>query len=150
MCERQYTSDAIAELQKIGSSSNSTVYIYVLKEEGNEEIRYVGQSIAPRGRLAGHLACLGTAETHARAQWIREAVSQGKQIHLEVIEECHVLKGAERELHWFNYYKNNGHRLTNQRKPGDTYAAANAKGRTWEAYCKRRDAQKVESHSPGK
>lgn len=95
---------------------NST-YIYALVDPFTDEIRYVGKSIRPGGRLHDH--CNDTSNTH-RVHWVQSVISRGgtpKLVILEVLSRSDDWQAAER--HWIRLCKERGARLVNGTSGGD-------------------------------
>lgn len=83
-------------------------YIYGLHEDGSEEIRYVGKTIAPQKRLMEHLRIKdGQVLTH-KDEWIRHCLQNGKSVIMKILEECTKLNVDQRERYWINYYAEKG------------------------------------------
>lgn len=92
-------------------------YIYALTEPDTGEIRYIGKSIRPLGRLADH--CNDPSKTH-RTNWIQSLLSNGKRPGMVVLEE--VADGdrwQDVERAWIARGRSAGWRLTNCTSGGD-------------------------------
>lgn len=92
---------------------SNKVYIYVLKEKGSDEVKYVGQTIDPHTRLSGHRNSAKIDSTNPKSAWIAEVHSRGGTVELEVIEECDFSDAGKREAFWMKYYRGKGVSLTN-------------------------------------
>lgn len=90
-------------------------YIYVLRESGCNEVRYVGQTTNPKSRKGQHCKqsprWLGVASP--RRTWLVDARSRGVSVDFEIIEECNITNVFERESFWIEHYRRQGHRITN-------------------------------------
>jgi hypothetical protein len=92
---------------------NGRVYIYTLAHPLTGEVRYVGKSIDPEGRLRGHITEKGTAHKN---NWIRSLLREGLTPKCEVLEELddpNDCQWQEAERFWINSLRFLGCRLTN-------------------------------------
>lgn len=96
--------------------SNQKVYIYALSETGDDNVRYVGQTISPGTRLAAHFNTDTLVEENPKRQWIEDVKQRGQSIEMEIIDECRVDEAVKHEQKWINHYRENGHDLTNTAK----------------------------------
>lgn len=92
------------------------VYIYGLREEGSNELRYVGKTKDIHERFMQHLR-QGDDIHSGKNQWITACKTHGITINQVILEECTIANSDERESHWINFYRGNGHRLTNYFRP---------------------------------
>jgi len=93
------------------------IYIYVLIDPRNSQIRYVGKSIRPKDRLTNH--CNDHSKNH-RCYWIQELLSLGmmpKQQTIEIVPPN--ISWQEREIYWISYYKRCSANLVNCTDGGD-------------------------------
>lgn len=97
--------------------SNQTVYIYFLCEPDTGDIRYIGKTIMPEGRLRNHTN--DRVPCH-RTNWIKGLKARGLEPEMVIVEE---IKGdwpwQESERYWINYAKAHGCRLVNSTDGGD-------------------------------
>lgn len=103
--------------------SEETTWIYGLKEEGSDEIRYVGASVDPYVRMGTHLR----GSSRAMKDWVECCRDRGVDIQLVCIEEVSEVNGgrgkarhpvvAEAEDRWMVILLDEGHRLVNKRLP---------------------------------
>lgn len=89
------------------------VYIYGLHEDGSDEIRYVGQTIAPETRLTQHLNT-NQDVTQDKLNWVKDCLSRGAAIKMKIIEECDSDSATEREKHWIKHYFSGGKLVNRQ------------------------------------
>ena len=89
------------------------IFIYGLKNLGSDEFRYIGKTCRPLNRLKEHLKEKIRLFSYHKLNWIRLSQEQNIEIVFEIIEECTIYNWEEREIYWINFYKENGHRLTN-------------------------------------
>ena len=87
-------------------------HIYILREKGDDEARYVGCTINPKNRLYGHVleAVNYPTASAEKTKWIRSI----SIVELEVIDLCSEDESREREKQWIDHFRNIGHRLTNK------------------------------------
>ncbi len=90
--------------------NEKTVFIYVLKESGNDEVRYVGKTESPKARFGQHHR---PYDDSAKDKWIDRVYERGNIVEMEIIDECPEGQWREREHKWIEHYHNAGHRLTN-------------------------------------
>lgn len=89
-----------------------SIYIYVLREKGNPEVRYVGQSVHPETRLYQHFSenkRKSKRLNHPLRKWMDSICI----LEMEVIEKCRNELAADREHYWENHFRGRGDRLTN-------------------------------------
>lgn len=79
-------------------------YIYGLREVDKKQLRYIGKSNDPVGRLRKHKQESKLKKTHKDC-WIRSCLSSGKKIEYIIIEKVIIENWAEREKYWINFYK---------------------------------------------
>lgn len=105
-------------------------YIYALLDPNTKQIRYVGKSNNPRGRLSDHISEAKNIRTH-RHNWIKSLYPLEPE--LKILEECLESNWAERERWWIAHFKSKGHPLTNSTDGGE--------GVTWTPELRERIAQ---------
>lgn len=93
-----------------------TTFIYVLKDPGTGEVRYVGKAHDPKTRLRWHLSEKG--DTH-KINWIKSLKVDGKAPLLEVIDEVPIEYWQQWEAAWIYFFRETGTRLTNATSGGD-------------------------------
>lgn len=101
----------------------SSSYIYVLRELGNAEVRYVGQTQSPQHRFYSYSNgsdIKNLRDSNLRKSWLSGLYSTGIGFDMEVIEECSLSIVTQREDYWMKYYRALGHRLTNMSQPGNS------------------------------
>lgn len=94
------------------------VYIYALKNKELEEIRYVGKTTRPKFRLKEHLNEKVRKFSYHKLNWINESKRNNKEIELIIIEEVNESNWQDKEKFYIDYYRVNGHRLTNHLEGG--------------------------------
>lgn len=94
-----------------------TVYIYFLSEPDTGDIRYIGKTIRPEGRLRNHIN--DRSKCH-RTNWIKSLAHRGLEPVMTIVEE---IRGdwpwQESERYWIAYAKSHGCRLVNSTDGGD-------------------------------
>lgn len=94
--------------------SERKVYIYILTEQGSNDVRYVGQTVNLEDRLIGHLDPSKMSESNPKRIWIEDVISRGSTLSINAIEETVPSKSREREQYWIDYYTESGAVLTNR------------------------------------
>jgi len=107
------------------------ISIYALVDPETEQVRYIGKSLHPESRFNAHM------HDHTRSQkgdWIQGLIKRGLVPEMRIVEEVPRDQGEMREIYWMNYYKEQGHSITNvinnqsgeraQPKPFDTNSFA--------------------------
>lgn len=96
------------------------MYIYVLREEGDSEVRYVGKTKNPRQRLISHLSPVSTSP---KDKWVSSLIydkngnpTKTVRVVMDVIDECTDENSNFIELKWIKHYAERGDRLTNDMK----------------------------------
>lgn len=95
---------------------SSKVFIYVLSEDGSDEVKYVGQTVSPGTRLYAHLENDSTIASNKKRLWIDDVKSRNGNIAMHIIDECDQDESRQREQEWIDYYQSNGSDLTNSAK----------------------------------
>src|SRR3972149_9379407 len=95
-------------------------FIYGLVDPRNDEIRYIGQTVNPKGRLSVHLHAARHGEHTYRSRWIGGLLELNLKPSLTILEEAiSTDKIDEREIWWITEAKARGWRLTNMTEGGD-------------------------------
>lgn len=89
------------------------IYIYALRETGQQAVKYVGQTNNLDSRLKQHLHTAKRRGVNPRDIWIADVLSRNNSVEIELIEECDIDTVAERENYWIEHYRAKGHPLTN-------------------------------------
>ena len=95
-------------------------FIYGLRTEGSDEIRYIGVAENLRRRLHQHIRDVQRGETGHKANWIRQLIDQGGQ-EIEIVELAYFETSQEafaQEESYIRAYREAGHRLTNMAEGG--------------------------------
>lgn len=92
------------------------VYIYTLSEEGNSDVRYVGQTAHPDARLISHYNVDNLTSTNSKRVWIEDLISRNGRLVMAIVDECDVNEATIREQEWIDYYSAEGCVLTNSIK----------------------------------
>lgn len=91
------------------------VYIYALREDGSDDIRYVGQTVNPQERLQGHREDFvkRSNDSNPKRKWVTEVSKSGKAIVMDILEESNSDAASAREQHWIEHFSGLGCCLTN-------------------------------------
>ena len=109
-----------------------TTWIYGLREEGSDHYRYVGSTVDPDRRLAGHLS--GSCVAEGLKAWLDSVRAFGQGIAMDRLEELPVRSDgsvarhpmvARAEDRWITDLLCDGHDLVNARVPGSKFRAPN-------------------------
>lgn len=93
------------------------IFIYLLRDPRDNQIRYVGKTDDPQTRYNNHL---NEKSRCARVQWIRELRSLGLQPTLDIVEELADDDiWEDREILWIRHYRDMGCNLTNGTDGGE-------------------------------
>lgn len=96
-----------------------TIYIYVLIDPRNNEIRYVGKSINPNVRVRRHISeAKNSKQTNHRINWLKNLASDGYKPIIEIIDEV-VGEWEWLEIYWINQLKVWGFKLVNSTDGGE-------------------------------
>jgi len=79
----------------------ANAFIYVLKNPIDDEVCYVGKTIAPQRRLNGHISS-GKYRRTSVEKWIYDLACQGHAPIMTIIEECTEDNINERERFWID------------------------------------------------
>jgi group I intron endonuclease len=108
-------------------SNLNIAYIYVLICPKTGEVRYVGKTVNPKSRYAGHLSWKG--HTHV-SRWIHSLINDGLKPILDIVDLCTKENWIERERYWIAYYRELGRDLTNLNGGGGGQFEASDETRT--------------------
>jgi hypothetical protein len=92
------------------------ITIYGLVDPRNGHIRYIGQTMKPKTRLAAHCSDVGLAGAVKKAAWIKELKEVGMKPQLLELENVPVDEANSCESFYIDYFKMLGADLTNGRK----------------------------------
>lgn len=111
--------------------NSKLIYIYTLSHPITTEIRYVGKTINPSGRLREHIthAKLYRDKTH-KGNWIRRLLRNELRPVMTTIQETTEQEWEQAEKYWIQYYKDKGYKLTNSTDGGDGTKGHKHKKRT--------------------
>jgi hypothetical protein len=88
------------------------VYIYALIDTATKEVRYIGKTVNPGGRLRAHCQCRGA--NPRLDNWIKKLKRKGLKPEIVVVEEVVESDWKLREQYWIAYYREiMGDRLIN-------------------------------------
>jgi hypothetical protein len=80
--------------------------LYVLTENNEKEIRYVGKTIHPTKRLKEHIKEAQKKNNTQKHFWINKQLINGNEIKMCIIEECNGDNWDEREKYWISKFPN--------------------------------------------
>lgn len=95
-----------------------TTFIYVLKDPDSDEIRYVGKSNDPEGRLTSHLWHAHKTQTR-KNNWLQKLLRENKRPKLEILDEVPYVEWPSWEVAYIDFFKTEGCRLVNGTLGGD-------------------------------
>lgn len=99
------------------SERQMTTYIYGLIDPFTDEMRYIGKSIRPEGRLRDH--CNDHSDCH-RTHWIQSVLARGERPKLVILQELDdSADWQQAERDWIAKVRSEGARLTNSTDGGD-------------------------------
>lgn len=109
------------------------VFIYGLREVGDDEIRYVGQSVNPAKRIRIHATCGDTdlRDFNPRKVWINSVKAKKGGIEMIVLDKCALRDASAEEQKWVNLLLKHEHRLTNVNIAGMSTGVAFLTGNTY-------------------
>lgn len=88
-------------------------YVYKLVDPTTGEVRYIGQTcVGLRERLRQHINKSYNSNTHV-ANWIKSLRAKGVKPVIELIEKCSIDDLDSREIHYINYFRESGAKITN-------------------------------------
>lgn len=70
-------------------------YIYALKDPRTNEVRYIGITTNPKQRYIAH--CSHHTRADAKGKWIKELKSANMKPKMEILEDCDLEDGFQRE-----------------------------------------------------
>ena len=91
-------------------------YIYGLKKEDEEIIRYIGKANDPKQRLERHINESKRLNKTRKHKWINKIINNGEKIIVIILEKVKLEDWEEKERFWINKYKHNN--LTNHATGG--------------------------------
>lgn len=96
-----------------GRPSDQVIAIYLLRDPGTYEPRYVGKAANPKKRLVQHLGPSSLRGRTYKARWLAALVRQGKKPLLEILQWVSTQAWSGAEKHYIAEFKAMGARLTN-------------------------------------
>lgn len=96
-----------------------TVFIYGLFDPRNYRLKYIGQAVSPKNRLARHILHARKGVRSYKDNWIRGLLKHGLEPSLEILEECIKDNCNDIEKVWIKDCKAIGIKLTNMTKGGN-------------------------------
>lgn len=97
-----------------------TVFIYILIDPRDNEIRYVGKTIQSLSdRLCGHRSEARRGEKNWRSNWVRQLLRLGYDPRIVLVQEVPRSDWNAAENYWIGYYRSIGCRLTNGTEGGE-------------------------------
>lgn len=96
-------------------SEERIVWVYCLRHPASGQVGYVGSAYNPRQRAREHFAerLWGSSQ---KAEWLRSVWRDGKRPEVVLLEPATENTRIEREQWWLDYYRGQGHPVTN--RPG--------------------------------
>lgn len=94
-----------------------SIHIYALVDPVTEEIFYIGQTQKPKARLWHHIYEVShakLAKDTPKQNRIRDMLANGYKPEMRTLEIVHS-NSNEREEYWYNHFRSQGFRLTNER-----------------------------------
>ena len=99
--------------------SSRITYIYALTGSDHIDVKYIGKSNDPKGRLKQHIYNAKKAKIPTYKQkWIRKLLKNGHDIECIVLEVCPLSNFVECETKWIKYFKEHNHKITNSDDTG--------------------------------
>ena len=95
------------------------VYIYVLKDPRDYQIKYVGKTSDINRRRKEHNQIHRNRKSKKNS-WVTHLIKNGMQPIMEVLEECKESEWIDREKYWIQYYKKLGFDLKNMTLGGES------------------------------
>jgi hypothetical protein len=97
------------------------IFIYILIDPRDNQIRYVGKTKNAHHRFYSHTAPSMFKDKSHKSKWIKKMVEEGFLPILEVIETTDEYNWESREKYWIKYYKDLGYDLTNGTDGGASF-----------------------------
>ena len=97
----------------------SEVFIYAHRAPCSDEVRYIGKSIDPKGRLSDHVSDARKGVRNHHACWIRSLLNQGLSPVLSIVDVAEEECWPSVESAYIQYFRGLGHRLTNGTEGGE-------------------------------
>lgn len=94
------------------------VFIYILQDNKDSVVRYVGKATHPHSRLYAHKNNIYKESTY-RTNWIKSVQNKGSQISMFIVDEVPESEWRFWEKHYVDLYKSWGFKLTNIAEPGE-------------------------------
>ena len=121
----------------------SNICIYGLLCPITMQVRYVGKSKNPRARYLQHTRPSDyNMKGPYRRYWIKSLMSQGIRSGLIILEKTDESSWEAREIHWINFLRTQGHKLTNIAAGGNGDAGHTGRKHSKEAKQKMSKAHK--------
>jgi hypothetical protein len=89
------------------------IFIYILIDPRNNEIRYVGKTTNIYVRFHNHIAPSKLNDDSHKSKWIKKILSEGIIPLIQVLEITNEFCWKEKEKYWIKYYRDLGCDLTN-------------------------------------
>lgn len=89
-------------------------YIYGLRQAGDWEFRYIGQTSRPQLRLYAHRC--EDANSIKKAAWVASVRDAGAKIEMVILAKVPENVATEVERDTIEFFRSTGHRLTNMRQ----------------------------------
>lgn len=87
-----------------------TTYIYALVDPRDNAVRYIGKANNPRRRLREHI---NRPEDSHKGRWINIILGLNIKPSMIILEEVSYENWQVREIYWIEFYRSQGHNLTN-------------------------------------
>lgn len=90
-------------------------YIYALRENGSDEVRYVGQTVSPKSRLNAHQEDTpkSSDDLNPKRCWVKSVNDSGGQVEMIILDKCDIADAVRVEQQWIDYYREQSTLLTN-------------------------------------
>ena len=97
---------------------NKPVYIYVLIDPRDNEVRYVGKTAYPKARIRNHIVESVTLNRNHRHHWINDLLKNGLKPKLDIVCQTTNKEASNKEIRLIKAYKR-FYKLTNATLGGD-------------------------------